>query len=595
MDKNKNFWYNNTNKTRFLCINNKDYIPISKDKLVCKRCGTTVTKPHYGWIGQCELCKAYISFFKPTPIQLVASIAQTSVIVNLGAYGSGKTTISSYRISTMMRQIPGARTICVANTKDQLKQNAASELEKFFHPSEFENKNKELWTLKNGGLIEFWPSDNPDKLRSANANFVWIVEGHSQQMRNVYKELLARIRNDKGFVYELDSKGNKVLEKTSDGQMRDKILKSKNFIIIEANPVRGSWINKEILKAHTMIYTTSVRGMEIIKQQVRPARHINEITEKEENADIISIMNATIDNPTLPHTYIRDLRLKCDSEDEYDRALYCDITSKEGLVYEQVVTHPNEYFLDEPMFNLYNLNENMFVEGFDLGGSNVGNDPDAYLLGMFNTRSKRLHFLDEMKISGLTVDESTKHIRAIRAKWGWRPQNSLFFVSDNAIDRSSKQNRNHSVKNDFEIRLGTRIIPCNQKNINHGTKLVNQWFNNKAITFNTGLESIKQELFSYEMYEEVKIGKGGQETQTVMKFSDINNHLLDALRYIIVQLEGYGYRQDQAYIDFYNQQMKNLKVESANDYKDKVSSLNKFLPEVLGGDKPAPQKRFIKF
>lgn len=439
--------------------------------------------------------------------------------------------------------------VCIAQTLQQLTKNAISELEMFFHPSEIQRKTIDAWYLKNGGVIEFWPSDDPDKLRSANVNFIWIVEGHTPKMKLMYNEGMARIRNQKGFIYEYDSEGNIKYETGLNGQTKPKISKVMNMILVEANPEPGAWTNKAILNAHTILYTPKVKGIPILENTTKPSRHLSIFTNKENNADIVGILNATIDNPILPESYFTNLHSTCKSEKEYNRIIYCDITSQDGLVFNNVIESPNNFFAEINNINLMK-EDNVFVETFDPGGSNSTNDPDAYLLGVFDKKYKQLQIIDGFKISGMNLSDVTKRIWDIRNKWGWRREKHFIFVSDNSIGKSSKIDRTKSLKNDYEIRLTTAIIPCNDKGISFGINLLNQWLDNRAILFSSRLDFLKNEMFSYEKFERGVLSKVTQEIVYRDVYTEVNNHVIDALRYLIVILEAYGFRQDQHLIDY---------------------------------------------
>lgn len=595
---NKGFWYNEKPETRFLKIDNAIYHPIKRDWIKCNECGTKVERPiNKAWISQCPHCKTYINFFNPTPIQLIASLAQDNIIINLGAYGSGKTTISAFRISSQCRAIPFFRVMCFAQTLDQLKKNAISELEKFFHPSEIIEKKQDRWVLVNGSTVEFWASDDPDKIRSANVNAVWIVEGHKIEMKKIYNEALARIRNSTGFVYALDDKGNHIYQKDINGVEREIIDKVKNFIIVEANPVKGSWVNHEILSAHTIIHTKSVKGIEILKTQAAPKKALDIMTGDRINTDVIAIMNATIDNPTLPKEYMVNLMQQCKNEQDYNVKVYCDITSKEGLVFNDIVENPNLFFITNPEVP-HTLNaweqDCVFVEAFDLGGSNVSNDPDAYLLGIFNRKTKQLYITAELKQSGLNVDDSCKEIGIRRARHGWNKLKHYLFVADNAIARQGKRGSTDNIMYEYQLRLTTSITPCNNKNIDYGIKQVQQWIRCGALKFSSDLVELKKEMLTYETSEVARALKGSEEIVYRQEYTDINNHLIDALRYLVVTLENMGYRQDQAMID-YNRNLYNYKGEPIDiSTKNKIDLLGQNLPEFLGGAKEAKKIPRIK-
>lgn len=598
-------WFNNENKTRFIEIDNRIYTPFMGQTLRCEQCGNFVFRPQQGWMERCNRCGTLISFFHPTPIQLLASLCQANILFNIGAVGSGKTTISSFIWSTQLRMIPGSKLICAAQTMDQLTRNAIPELEKFFHKSEIVKKIKnDYWVLKNGAIIEFWVSDDPDKLRSANANFIWLVEANTPKMQLFFNEATSRIRNQLGLIYEYDEKGNIIIEKTKTGQKRPKVKYNRNMIIVEGNPKRGAWFNNSIMNSHTILYTTNVRGMDKIRARSKPTRTVNQFTGLEQNADMVGILNASYDNPLLDEKYFINMRASCKTQEEYDQKVYCDITSQDGLVFKEVVNKPQYYFK-----NIQQVIHNphlKFVETMDPGGSNAANDPDAYILGVFDTLKKKLTLLEELKVSGLTLEQTAERIRRIRMKWGYNPHNRLIFTADNALGRSSKQDRRFSLKTDYEIRLGTPITTISDKGIAAGNALVKMWYQNFAIEINESMEDFKKEIYGYEEFEVAKVIKGTDQVRYDTGYTEVNNHLLDALRYLIVGLEALGYRQDQALIDLNQQYMRTgslpeLKPETYEQGIRSKSDIRNFLPTSLNGfvdtsnSENKPPIRQIKF
>lgn len=578
-------WYNQEPKTKFIKVDNKNYTPDMRQTSDCIRCGNIVLKDEQSWVSQCSQCKMLINFFKPTLIQLAAILSESNILFNIGAVGSGKTTISAFMVSTFARDIAGARIICISNTLEQLERNAISELKKFFHKEEFSKQLKDTWVLKNGSVIELWPSDDPDKLRSANANLIWLIEANSYKMKLIYNEALSRLRNQKGFVYEYDENGEIVLEKTKSNQVKPKILQNKNLLLIEGNPKRGSWFNTEILKSHTIIHTTNVKAIDTLKVRAKPLQVLNKFTNEVENVNMIGILNATYDNPFLDNAYFINMKAACSTEEEYDNKVYCDITAQEGLVFKEAINNLNKFYVDiQEGINQLDQDE-VFVESFDLGGSRQVNDPDAYILMIFNKRTKQLKLLDCFKISGLSLDESCRKIWMIRNKWGWKRDKYFVFTADNALSRASKSSSQTSLKTDYEIRLSTPIIPCNNKGIQYGVNLIKSWFNREAIIISKQCDELIKEMLAYETFQTFQVIKGTDAVQSKSGFTETNNHLLDAFRYAIVILDNMGYRQDQHLIDYFRQQNQ----QQTNQFLPKEDIRN-YLPNLFGGTAPLNNK-----
>lgn len=587
-------WVNNSNKTKFYRVDNKGYEIELNEIETCNRCNHLVKKEENCWIAKCNNCSTLISFFKPTPIQEVVVNCESNILFNIGAVGSGKTTISCYLLSTQLRLINNSRLICAAQTLEQLNRNAISELEKFFHISEFKKKTKDVWEFNNGAIVEFWPSDDEDKLRSANANFIWLIEANNFKMKLFFNQATSRIRNQLGMVYERDANGEIVFETKANGVKIPKVLQNRNLIIVEGNPKRGAWFNFSILNAHTIIYTKNVKGIDKIKRRSQPMSTVSEYSNESVNVDIVGVLNASYDNPLLDEKYFTNMRISCNSQEEYDQKIYCDITSESGLVYKNIVNNPNQFFKDIQSYDLTNGNL-VFVEAFDPGGSKSNNDPDAYIFGVFDKFKKKLILLDGFKESGLNLVQTSQKIWEIRRKWFFKRERYLLFVADNALIKASKSNSNHSLKNDYELRLTTPITVCNDKSIGMGTGLVNNWVNNFSIEINKGpLEWLIKEIYGYESFLVAKPIKGSDAVKWETSYSETNNHGVDALRYLIVELERIGFRQDQAFID-YNQQLNQQSVSVGENILDKAD-VRRFLPQFNSNGIITPLSKFkIKF
>lgn len=228
-------------------------------------------------------------------------------------------------------------------------------------------------------------------------------------MQLFFNEATSRIRNQLGLVYQRDDFGNVVLETKANGQKIPKVLANRNMIIVEGNPKKGAWFNSAILNAHTIFYTSNVKGIDKIKNRAAPIASMNEYTKQMVNVDIVGVLNASYDNPLLDEKYFTNMRISCKSLEEYNQKIYCDITSLDGLVYKQVIDNPQYFFNEIHHYDLMNPNL-AFVESLDPGGSKSTNDPDAYLFGIFDRHKKHLTLLDGFKISGMNLVEVVQKI-----------------------------------------------------------------------------------------------------------------------------------------------------------------------------------------
>lgn len=591
-------WYNPGEKTRWMKVIQKGFKPFFDNYVTCEKCKEKVERMTGSWVSKCHFCKAIVSFFKATPIQEVAASSQNRVIFNVGGVGSGKTTISGSIFSHHMRTVPNARVLAAAQTMQQLKRFAIPELEKFIHPDEIAIKNQETWILKNGSSIDFVASDKPDKLRSANATGIWLVEAATPQMKKIYQQMMTRLRNTAAHVYELDINGNPKIVTYANGVSQPKILKDQAIMVIEANVTKGSWIKAAVLSCHTIFYTETVTGIDLLKRQTTLERTYDELNQIYKNANHMAILNASHDNPVLTPDYFQSIRASFNSEAAYEREIYCNLNSEDGLVFQQIIEQSKHIFQE-----IHDISREMsdpdwvFVETLDPGGSNETNDPSAYIFGIFNKKTKQLKLLDGFKQSGQSLMEDTQRMNSIRLRWGWNKLKHYVFTVDNAVTKAEKVSRTQNLKGQYELRLGTALIPCNEKGIKSGIDKVKYWFEEaRAITVNRGpLEWLRSELFGYEYIEkESRIG-GTDGTHTTLGFSETNNHGIDALRYLIVILESYGFHQDQHRIDFLRHEFSSQRLEQGgNGMRYEQNKINNALNSIINS-RPVFKAKKIKF
>jgi len=557
-------WFNPKKTTRWIEINQKGSESTKRLSAICPSCSDEIKRDRGSWMGKCKTCNALYSFFEGTPAQIIAASIESPIFYNIGAVGSGKTTISSYITSNHMRKVPGAVVLAFAMTLQQLKRFAAPELESFFHKDEWKTKTQSLWVLNNGSSIEFIASDDEQKVRSANATVIWLVEAATAKMKPIFKQGLSRLRNTAGIVYAYNLDGSIKRNYYESGLSSPVILENYNIMIIEANVKKNSWLKKEILKSHTIFYTTSVRGIDILKKQAKPQRSVSKFTGKEENNPSITLLSASWDNPILTETWFKTTRASMDSEEEYHREIYCDMTSEDGLVFKDFIINLDKIFI--PMHSTYTADPNVvWVETMDPGGSKEENDETAYLLAQFNKVEKTLKFVDYFRLSGKTLAEECVLISQIRAKHGWTRNRSYLFTGDSVLERALKTSKYQSLKTDYELRLGVSIDVCTAKGIKQGINKVIEWFQAEAITFSDQLEGMRYEILNYEYLTKLEIVKGIP--TDVQRFSAGEEHLIDALRYLIVKLEEYGHRMDQHRIDSVrdkNNEINNYKKEQRN-------------------------------
>ena len=192
----------------------------------CPMCGSGTIKVHDSvFYGRCDSCLATLIDYKPLPHQVKFHESKAKFKLNIGGYGSGKTTMGAAEITNHALSVANGRTLITAQSVQQVKEAVLPELEKFL-PVWFIAKATETplpkYTLTNGHEIVVYASNDEEKLRSLNLTAFWIIEASGVDY-SIFTQLTARLRNRAAVVKD---KTGKEIE--------------HNFLgIVESNPEEG--------------------------------------------------------------------------------------------------------------------------------------------------------------------------------------------------------------------------------------------------------------------------------------------------------------------------------------------------------------------
>ena len=520
--------------TQYFQFNQDDALLLQEKNILCNICKEyKIKKVNNKWVGRCKNCLNVFNFFYPFPIQELVSQISNRIIFNLGGVGCGKTTTSAMIISDTMRTIPGVPIFALSQSLQQLEKTAKEELDKFFLKNEFEVKNEKQWKLKNGSSINWYTSDDEQKIKGVNAGMIWLIEA-SKIKYSVFKEVLSRMRNDLMKVYEKDQFGNIIYEYDPKYKKnRPKLKKDRVQIIVESNPSTG-WIRDYLLfRSKAIFYTNSVRGIDALKKWTMPAQD----PESDKILDIVSIMQASVDNPIMTEDYFSTLRAKANSKEEFDRDVYCDMTYQTGLVYGEQIVNGKLIPKDELVHNFtFNPRIHKWIESIDPGGAKKGNDPTSYGLFIIEDRGAfnlpLIIAIDGFLESGLDYGEVARRIWTIRDKHNWKPENSLFFVSDPS---SKKTTWKHDTYISDMEKMNIYLDPQVDNDILHGINRVKTFINNDAFKIPRHLDFIWDELLNYEWEEDRKRNFSAIKKRMI-KPKDKDNHSMDMMRYLIMKV-----------------------------------------------------------
>ena len=194
----------------------------------CKVCSTGEYKfPDGKKYGICNVCNAALIDYRPLPHQQEYHQDTHTFKAIFGAYGSGKTTTAVLELIRHVLSVPNGLSAMLAPTMQMLQETSYATLMQYlphsFIEHEVRTRGKEEIILTNGHKILLLPSNSADKLRSLNLSAFYLEEA-SNAKYDVFTELTARTRNQAAL---------------KDG-------KNKLLGIICSNPDVG-WVRTEIL------------------------------------------------------------------------------------------------------------------------------------------------------------------------------------------------------------------------------------------------------------------------------------------------------------------------------------------------------------
>ena len=201
----------------------------------CPLCGGEVKVHESVFYGRCDTCLATLIDYKPAPHQVNFHKSKAKFRLNIGGYGSGKTTMDAAEIAIHAFSVQNGRTLITAQSLQQVKEAVLPELEKFLPPWFISKQTKTplpKYTLTNGHEIIVYASDDEEKIRSLNLTAFWIIEASGVKYE-IFTQLQTRLRNRAAVV------------KNKEGYE----IEHKFMGIVESNPEEGKRIKFNLLSS----------------------------------------------------------------------------------------------------------------------------------------------------------------------------------------------------------------------------------------------------------------------------------------------------------------------------------------------------------
>lgn len=453
---------------------------------ICPLCGGDVKVHESVFYGRCEACLATVLDYSPAPHQVDFHKSKAKFKLNIGGYGSGKTTMDAAEIACHALSVANGRTLITAQSLQQVREAVLPELEKFLPPWYFSTKPTKTplpkYKLTNGHEIIVYASDNEEKIRSLNLTAFWIVEA-SGVPYNIFTQLQTRLRNRAAIVK--DKKGYEV--------------EHRFMGLVESNPEEG-WIRDEFLLRSGKIFAS---------KSVDTTSYAKLRTKKPEEA-YHSFLSATVDNVYLPKSFIPDMCVG--KSDKWVRKyIYCYLEVKEGTVYPEYKDCLVDPF---PIPNDW-----LRVYGFDKGWA----DATCMPCGAIDPHKGICYIYDEYYETQKPI---TYHARRIKEKIdGFELYKPI--QADPSV--RNKSDRDGVSYQDYFYKVSGIWLAEGNNSILDGIDKVRDFMYTGKLKFFTSCVNLKEEADNY-VWKHDKDGF----TQDVPV--DRKNHLMDALRYLCMGL-----------------------------------------------------------
>lgn len=459
---------------------------------LCPRCHYSVLEECISFSGKtceffvyCPTCNAYICTYQPMPHQAAFHKDEHLKKLYAGGFGSAKTYTCGMEFICTVLQIPNSAGLIGAATWGQ----AGDTCLKFVTDNipralvARSNQDKVNWSIDliNGSKISAKALDKEGKIRSANLSVIWVEEA-SEVDYSVVAYIAARLRNKVAFF-----KG-----------------KNRLKMLLSSNPDVG-WLNTEwLMHSSAIYYHGDVKGRYNVPEDARdPA--------------ISTHISATSANTYLPPDYEENLARNKETW-WVNRYLRGSFEYTEGLVYPDFDSWFCEPFKIPPHWRR--------VTGTDFGRR----DPTAHLVAALDPIKQVIYVYNEVEesLDDRSLDYIVSKIKlthdfpdyllAFPHQCDPRGRNRDQVSGQSWIDAYRKFGLYFQTAIDCE---GNSLAPTIQKVADYGKHGRLKIFRTCRKTW-TALSKYK--------YPERKMGDDKNQGEKPM---DKNNHLPDALRYLM--------------------------------------------------------------
>lgn len=517
---------------------------IVRDFNVCPRCGapTIKSKALNGDTSQfwreCTQCNTFINTFIPQDHQRIFHEDEHRYKGNFGGYGSGKTTTTREEFYKHLFITPNGTGLIGANISAQYEQTIKRDIEADIPAALVKDvsvKNSYI-TFINGYRLMFRPFDDAGKLRSLNLDFLALVEG-SEIDDQIFTVGKTRTRNTAATT-QLTQDGKPVFRYTAEGVPIPVIDGDWRTIIVESNPDSG-WIKQDVLLASSFI---QMNGDLSDKYYVDPDRA---------DPAISSHITATACNKFLPPTYIRDTA-KGRPQWWINRYLYGSFTYAEGLVYPSAIRNATTDCLHiVPTTEIPKHWKRLHALDYGLA------DATGMLWAAIDDERGKLVIYKEFKGNNRNIETLANIVKEYSSdvpNGGWAKP----FI----IDPKSGVKRDYNKKSliDHFLTYNINYVP-GQISIDARVFKLNTYFEQDRIEIMDCCTELIKELSDYKFNTAADRDSGRSD-----KPEDKNNHLINPLEWIVMELPNNPADIVLGTYDFSGRNVLEQRAKAENDY-----------------------------
>lgn len=381
--------------------------------------------------------------------------------------------------------VANGRTLITSQSLQQVKEAVLPELEKFLPPWFIAKQTKTplpKYTLINGHEIIVYASNDEQKLRSLNLTAFWIIEASGVDY-SIFVQLTTRLRNRAAIVKDKEGKE----------------IEHRYMGIVESNPSEG-WIRDEFL----------IRSDKIFASKSVDTSSYDKLKVKKPEKSYHSFLSATPDNIYLHSSFIQDM---CVGKDDrwIRRNVYCYLEVKEGAVYPDFMNCLVDPFpIPDDWLRIF---------GFDKGWS----DQTCLCCGALDTKNGICYIYDEYYVSEKPV---TYHARRIKELvMGHKLYKNI--IADPSV--RARNDRDGVSYRDYFYNVSGLWLEEGNNAIFDGIERVRDFMYQGKLKVFTNCVNLKSEAQNY-LWKKDKNGISKDEP------TEKNNHLMDALRYLVMAL-----------------------------------------------------------